>query len=81
MSTQIFEISGRYESDYEDSPIFDISTLYVTRFFGGKENGAMIQITISNERDTSYVQLTKKQIEKLTQVLKDAYNYEKYPSE
>jgi hypothetical protein len=82
MSTEIFEIAGRYEAKhYADFRVdYEESTLYVTRFAGGKQNGPMIQITISHP-ETGYVQLTKEQVKELAQVLSDAYDYDKYPSE
>jgi len=55
--------------------------IYLTRFFGGKENGPMIQLTISNKSSNSYVQLTKEQVKELALTLNESFNYDKYPSE
>ena len=82
MSTSIKEISGRYEKIVTPKfmPEYKESTVYLTRFAGGKENGAMIQITIQSD-NIAYIQLTKKQVKELAQALNDSFDYDKYPSE
>lgn len=84
MSTTIKEIKGRYEVAMRKShnlPEYLPSTLSLTRFFGGKKKGAMLQITIHGGYSSSYVQLTQKQVKKLAKVLQDSFDYSKYPSD
>lgn len=82
MSTEIAEITGRYESGVSSpfKPIYDESVLYVTRFYGGKKNGRMIQLTIQGDK-TAYIQLTKQQVAMLSEVLRNCFNDEIHPSE
>ena len=83
MSTEIKEINGRCESgNYTGNlPRYTNSTISLTRFAGGQQNGAMIQLTISDKDGHAYVQLTKEQVKELAKTLKECYNYKKYPSE
>lgn len=84
MGTTIKELDGRYElrhHNVQDAPQYGKSTLSITRFWGGEKNKTMIQITIYNNDECSYVQLTRRQVKKLAEVLKDCYNWRKYPSE
>ena len=84
MSTHIKIIKGRYESikyprnltivEYEEA------SLDLTRFYGGKELGRMLQLTITSD-ETAYIQLTQKQVEELSQVLAQCFDDNKYPSE
>lgn len=82
MSTFIKEIKGRIESKKSTIAKFISapSTMNINRFSGGKF-GRMLQLTISNEESTSYIQLTKKQVEQLTKTLNDSFNDNIYPSE
>ena len=82
MSTEIKKITGRYEvigSSNTFEPAYKDSELYITRFFGGHKLGEMIQLTISGD-NTSYVQLSKKQVEELVDVLKNSLDHRIYPS-
>lgn len=84
MSTEIAEIKGFVQKhlDAKDkfpNVVFVDSTLYVTRFYGGKEKGAMIQLTPSYGQ--TYIQLTKEQCEEFAEVLNNCFDYDKYPSE
>lgn len=84
MSTEIAEIKGYIQEHIPSDDVlpnvkFVDSSLHVTRFYGGKDNGAMIQLTPSYRRD--YIQLTKGQVKELIQVLNDCFDYDKYPSE
>lgn len=86
MSTQIKEIIGRWEkkSHADFTTTYGEASIHINRFAGGKKNGAMIQLTISQWEaggETSYIQLTQKQVAKLAQVLQDCFDYTKYPSE
>ena len=84
MSTHIKTIEGRYESikyprnltivEYEEA------SLDLTRFYGGKKLGRMLQLTITSD-ETAYIQLTQKQVEELSQVLAQCFDDNKYPSE
>ena len=83
MSTQIKKITGRFAEEHHADFTVDYgeSNIYLTRFYGGDKYGTMIQITISNPKDTSYVQLTKEQVKELADVLNSAFDYKKYPSD
>ena len=83
MSTDIKTIRGRYESTggYGSTLKYAPSDINLTRFFGGQENGAMLQLTICNDKEYAYIQLTQKQVKKLAKVLRDAFDYDKYPSD
>lgn len=83
MSTEIKQITGRFEGSHgKDFKVhYWDSMISLTRFAGGKENGAMIQVTISNSLENAYIQLTKEQVMELSETLKDSYDYDKYPSE
>ena len=84
MSTHIKTIKGRYESikyprnltivEYEEA------SLDLTRFYGGKKLGRMLQLTITSG-ETAYIQLTQKQVEELSQVLAQCFDESIYPSE
>lgn len=86
MSTHIKTIKGSchvhrelntFNVDHTDAEV------NLTRFFNGKEREANIQLTVTqNGRyGTSYIHLTKEQCEELAEVLKECFNYHKYPSE
>lgn len=90
MSTEIKTITGRYEVRRYEVPgtgnAFDPeyikSHIHLTRFYGGKENGSMLQITIQNDkRGSTYVQLTQSQVADLAYTLTHAFNTDKYPSD
>lgn len=82
MSTHLETINGRYEQS--SSGTFEVNyekaELDITRFFGGKENGAMLQLTIISDK-IAYIQLTKEQVKELASVLKNSFNKKIYPSE
>lgn len=83
MSTRIATLKGRYEERSNTSrfnPAYREATIYVTRFWGGEHNGRMIQLTTQCDK-TAYVQLTQEQIKKLSEILKNCFNDEMYPSE
>lgn len=82
MSTEIKTITGRYEKSHnEDYTVnYSDSNITLTRFAGGLENGAMLQITISNNEEAAYAQLTSTQVKSLIDGLKDSFDYSKYPS-
>ena len=83
MSTKIKTITCRYEesSNGDTTVNYADSDLTLTRFAGGAKNGAMLQITISNNKDTAYVQLTQSQVNSLIDGLKDSFNYSKHLSD
>lgn len=83
MSTTIKTIIGRYEESHNGDLTcnYSDSNISLTRFSGGHENGAMLQLTISNNKESAYVQLTQAQVKSLVNTLKDAFNYSKYPSD
>ena len=77
MSTKLPTIKGRYEISGEGFEAdHEKSELYITRFWGGDE--AMIQLTPSH---SSYIQLRREQVKELISILKNAFNYKKYPSD
>lgn len=84
MSTHIKTIKARYESTSKSTatlqPTYNIATLDITRFYGGKANGSMLQITIQSD-DIAYIQLTEQQVQELIQTLQDSFNPKIYPSE
>ena len=83
MSTHIKTIVGRYEIvTRRNNPVvvYDNSELHLTRFWGGTTNGSMLQLTIQCDK-TAYVQLTQEQIKELSEILKNCFNDEVYPSE
>jgi hypothetical protein len=83
MSTEIAKIKGRKESGVLPGvPVYIDSTLYLTRFSGGKENGRMLQLTIWNDQEGgSYTQLTEDQVKELSKTLSEAFDDNIYPSE
>ena len=90
MITQIAEIIGRKETFVlPNHQYFNIdprityidSTLRIVRFFGGKENGRMLQLTISNDQGHLYIQLTEEQVNDLSHILSLAFDDKIYPSE
>jgi hypothetical protein len=81
MSTQIKEIIGRKESKILGNYTYVDSTLNVVRFFGGKINGRMLQLTINNDEGHSYIQLTQEQTKELAKTLLESFDDNIYPSE
>ena len=71
MSTEIGQI---------DSPKGH-SSIYVTRFFGGKDRGCMIQVTIRRPTGEKHMQITMDKAQELGQMLLDSDDRDKYPSE
>jgi hypothetical protein len=82
MSTELKTITGRYEieSDIKHMPSYDEATISATRFYGGHDNGQMLQLTIQS-RNIAYVQLTRKQVHDLIELLQDAFDHDIYPSD
>lgn len=83
MSTTFKNITGRCESEtgwIGFKANYVPSEISLTRFAGGT-NGAMVQVTISDENSHAYIQLTKAQVQELAIALTDAFDYDKYPSE
>lgn len=84
MSTHIKTIKARYESTSKSTatlqPTYEVATLDITRFYGGKLHGAMLQITIQSD-NIAYIQLTEQQVQELIQTLQDSFNPKIYPSE
>lgn len=83
MSTNIKTITGRYEASFNGdfTSNYEESEINLTRFYGGVKNGTMIQVTISNDKESAYVQLTKDQVKSLSNILKQSFDYSKYPSD
>jgi len=71
MSTQLATIEGRYEGSHNGGLTVNYAPkeLSITKFAGGRDNGAMIQLTLENE----YIQLTKAQVMHLISILDIAY--------
>ena len=83
MSTQIAKIEGRYEivkSSVTFTPDYGEAKMNINRYYGGHKNRAMLQLTIQSDK-IAYIQLTQAQVKGLITVLKDAFDYDKYPSE
>lgn len=74
MSTEIAEIQGREETKES----YDPSSIHINRFYGGKDNGQMIQLTLSSG---GHIQLTKQQVQDLGVSLLDSFEADIYPSE
>lgn len=84
MSTDIATIEGRCESTMSEplAPIiYRPARVHINRFYGGEENGQMIQLTVQDSKTMSYIQLTRDQVKKLAQILNDSFNSNIYPSE
>jgi hypothetical protein len=72
MSTNIATIDGVREAcvPHKQEVLYVPQSMNITRFWGGKKNGIMLQLSISN----SYILLNAKQIEELKIVLAN-YQY------
>jgi len=68
MSTHIATLEGLKEEGSGKTK----TSMSITRFWGGPEKGRMIQLTINNSE--GYIQLTKKEINKLIKILFDSIN-------
>lgn len=57
--------------------------ILLTRFFNGKDRGASIQLTVTQEGEygTSYIDLTKEQCIELANALLECFDYDKHPSD
>ena len=77
MSTHIETINGIKESMLVHNDKVS-TTLSLTRFWGGAENGRMLQLTVSSD---GYIQLTEKEVLKLSKILLNSFDYDIYPSE
>lgn len=81
MSTHIKSFDGTYNEYYDRwNPVRRPAELDLTRFWGGKDNGRMLQLTILSDK-IAYIQLTQEQVKELAQTLTNAFNDEIYPSE
>jgi hypothetical protein len=86
MSTEIKTIQGSCHF-HTNNRTFDVehrgAEVSLTRFYNGKDRGASIQLTVSQEGyyGTSYIHLNKEQCEELAKVLLECFDYNKYPSE
>lgn len=75
---QVHPLKGLFGVKHEEAD------LYLTRFFNGSERGQAIQLTVVQqglEGATSYIHLTPESCKQLAQVLLDAFDDTKYPSE
>jgi hypothetical protein len=83
-STHIETIKGRYEDASQKTnattPTYKEAELNINRFWGGSDNGRMLQLTIQSDA-INYIQLTKEQVSILKDALNDAFDDEIYPSE
>jgi hypothetical protein len=67
MSTQIGKIVGRQESFVGQQKIE--KELYLTRFFGGTKRGTSLQLTITGDINSEYIQLDNDAVQELIQIL------------
>lgn len=83
MSTNIKTITGRYAESYNGdyTANYDDSNIILTRFCDGSNKGTMLQIIINNNKESAYTQLTQKQVKELAEILKESFDYSKYPSD
>jgi hypothetical protein len=74
MSTGFGKVKGRHEAAHHGDYTVDYgkSEMYVTRFYGGVENGPMLQLTISGN-DKGLIQLTEKEAKRLAKKIKKAF--------
>ncbi len=84
MSTEIkHNVTGRYEiieNSATYTPAYKPAEVHLTRFYGGKKSGTMLQLTIQTDQ-TSCIQLTQEEVKKLIKVLSESFDYDKHPSE
>lgn len=87
MSTEIAVIKGTHHV-HPSRETFDVkhedAELYLTRFFNGSDRGRAIQLTVVQqglEGATSYIHLSPETCKQLAQILLDAFDDTKYPSE
>ena len=73
MGTEIAEIRGRHEKPQIGTftSIYEPSIIRVKRFWGGTENGVMVQLTMNG----GHVQLNREQMKELIEALMEClYN-------
>lgn len=87
MATEITVIKGTHHVHPHEGT-FEVkheeAVLHLTRFFNGSDRGTSIQLTVVQqglEGTTSYIHLSPEACKQLAEVLLEAFNYEKYPSE
>ena len=87
MSTEIALIKGTYHV-HPSKGTFEVehieAELQLTRFYNGKDRGRALQLTVSQqglEGTTSYIQLTPESCKQLAQILLNAFDDTKHPSE
>lgn len=78
MSTSIELIQGVKESDFDHQQTVE-TTMHLNRFYGGAENGSMLQLTVNNS--DGYIQLTEEQSIELAKILLNSFDCQIYPSE
>ena len=68
---------GTLQVEHKDAEV------HLTRFYNGIERGRNIQLTVTQnaEYGTSYIHLNKEQCDKLSKVLSECFDDNKYPSE
>lgn len=88
MSTELSVIKGTHQVYTKKERTIEMkhedADLYLTRFFNGSERGQAIQLTVVQqglEGATSHIHLTPESCKQLAQVLLDAFDDTKYPSE
>lgn len=77
MSNKLISLKGRHErfkSSDSGNVDYEENTVTFNSFFGGEENGQMIQITIIGNDGINYSQLTKDQICHVIKVLIENYD-------
>ena len=69
MSTSLETLKGKKESVRGYSIDYVECDLYLTRFYGGVERGASLQITFGQD----YIQIDNESVHRLIKILQDAF--------
>ena len=74
MSTQIITLEGKKEIPMGNRSEYVDKEIHLTRFYGGTERGASLQITIAGHANTDYIQLDNATTKELIKALLDAFS-------
>jgi hypothetical protein len=73
MSTQLIELEGKKEIPVGNRSEYVDKEVHLTRFYGGVERGASLQITITGYGNTDYIQLDNAATKELIKALLAAF--------